>query len=465
MKKDGKLRPYEPILMTLHRVFDALLGAGLFLGLAWYYNMFEQYAQIHFIMSVLIFFIALACFDLVGVYQSWRAGQILIEIHRLLTACFTVFIVFLIIIYFLKVGSGISRLVVIGWMVTWPIFLLGERLLIRSFLKYQRRQGRNIRNCVIAGAGDLGQRLSQRIADNPWSGTKILGFFDDKVRKTALDYPILGNLGEIPSFIKQHPVDIVYLTLPMRAESKIQQLVGLLADSTVSIYMVPDIFFFDIVFGGIVTFFEDLPIVALRDTPLRGVNAILKRSEDLLLSSLMLLATLPLTLVIAILVKFTSPGPVLFKQWRYGLDGKPIRVYKFRTMFVCEDGYEFKQATQSDPRVTKFGAFLRKTSLDELPQLINVLQGRMSIVGPRPHPVAMNETFRKLVPGYMLRHKVRPGLTGLAQINGWRGETDTLDKMKNRIQDDLRYLRQWSVFLDLKIIFKTVIIVLRDPAY
>jgi putative colanic acid biosysnthesis UDP-glucose lipid carrier transferase len=459
------LRPYEPILMTLHRVFDALLGAGLFLGLAWYYNMFEAYAQIHLIMSVLIFFIALACFDMVGVYQSWRAGQILIEIHRLSTACFIVFIVFLIIIYFLKVGSGISRLVVIAWMVTWPIFLLGERRLIRSFLKYQRRQGRNIRTCVIAGAGDLGKRLSQRIAENPWSGTKILGFFDDKVKTTVLDYPILGSLDEIPSFIKQHPVDLIYLTLPMRAESRVQYLLGLLGDSTVSVYMVPDIFFFDLIFGGIITFFEDLPIVGLRDTPLRGFNAIVKRSEDLVLSSLMLLATLPVLVVIAILVKFTSPGPVLFKQWRYGLDGKPIQIYKFRTMSVCEDGYEFKQVTQGDPRVTKFGAFLRKTSLDELPQLINVLQGRMSIVGPRPHPVAMNETFRKLVPGYMLRHKVRPGLTGLAQINGWRGETDTLDKMKNRIQDDMRYLRQWSIFLDLKIIYKTVIIVLRDPAY
>jgi putative colanic acid biosynthesis UDP-glucose lipid carrier transferase len=401
----------------------------------------------------------------VGVYQSWRFGHFFIEVQRLLTGCSTVFVMLLIIIYFLKVGSGISRLVMVGWMVTWPLFLLGERLIIRSLLRYQRQQGRNIRTCVIAGAGDLGTRLSQRIADNPWSGNKILGFFDDKVKETGLDHPILGNLDEIPSFIKQHPVDIVYLTLPMRAESKIQKLVGLLADSTVSVHMVPDIFFFDLIFGGTVTFFEDLPIVALRDTPLRGFNAVLKRAEDLVLASLMLLGALPILVAVSILVKLTSRGPVLFKQWRYGLNGKPIQIYKFRTMSVCEDGYQFQQATKNDSRVTRFGALLRKTSVDELPQLINVLQGRMSIVGPRPHPVAMNETFRKLVPGYMLRHKVRPGLTGLAQINGWRGETQTLELMKTRIEEDLKYLRHWSILLDLKIIFKTIIIVWRVPAY
>jgi putative colanic acid biosynthesis UDP-glucose lipid carrier transferase len=204
-----------------------------------------------------------------------------------------------------------------------------------------------------------------------------------------------------------------------------------------------------------------MPLVALRDTPFRGLSAFLKRTEDVVLASLILLATFPIMLAVAIGIKLTSPGPVIFRQWRYGLNGKPIEIYKFRTMTVCEDGYQFNQATKDDQRVTRFGVFLRRTSLDEMPQIINILQGRMSVVGPRPHPVAMNEQYRKLVPGYMLRHKVRPGLTGLAQINGWRGETDTLKKMAGRIDLDLRYLRHWSILLDLKIIWKTVLLSFR----
>jgi putative colanic acid biosynthesis UDP-glucose lipid carrier transferase len=355
------------------------------------------------------------------------------------------------------VSSDLSRTVVAVWMITWPLLLVGERIVIRNFLKHQRRKGRNIRTCVIAGAGDLGIRLARWIENNPWSGNKVIGFFDDETTKVVEGYPVLDNLDAIPQYIQEHPVDIVYLTLPMRAESKIQELVATLADSTVSIYLVPDIFYFDLILGGSATFYDDLPVIALRDTPLRGFNACLKRAEDLILTSLMLLAAWPVMLVIAIAVKLSSPGPVFFKQWRYGLHGKPIVVYKFRTMTVCEDGYQFRQATEDDPRTTRLGALLRKTSLDELPQLINILQGRMSLVGPRPHPVAMNEAYRKLVPGYMLRHKVRPGLTGLAQINGFRGETQELEKMQARIDHDLKYLRQWSLFLDLKILFITVI--------
>jgi putative colanic acid biosynthesis UDP-glucose lipid carrier transferase len=183
---------------------------------------------------------------------------------------------------------------------------------------------------------------------------------------------------------------------------------------------------------------------------------LLKRLEDVVLASIMLILISPIMLASALAIKLTSKGPALFQQWRYGLNGQAIKIYKFRTMKVCEDGYCFSQATRKDPRVTWIGAFLRRTSLDELPQLINVIQGRMSLVGPRPHPVALNEEYRKLVPGYMLRHKVKPGITGLAQVNGLRGETDTVDKMKQRVELDLQYLQHWSVFLDIKIICQTI---------
>jgi len=223
---------------------------------------------------------------------------------------------------------------------------------------------------------------------------------------------------------------------------------------------VPDIFVFDLIQARVDSI-GDLPVVAVCETPFYGFNGLIKRLSDFFLASAILVLIAPILIAIAIGVKMSSPGPILFKQRRYGVAGRKIVVYKFRTMTVAEDGDVVRQATKNDARVTRFGAFLRKTSLDELPQFINVLQGRMSVVGPRPHAVAHNELYRKLIRGYMIRHKVRPGITGLAQVNGFRGETETVDKMKGRIEYDLAYLRNWSVLLDLQIVLKTVVVVLR----
>jgi putative colanic acid biosynthesis UDP-glucose lipid carrier transferase len=223
---------------------------------------------------------------------------------------------------------------------------------------------------------------------------------------------------------------------------------------------VPDIFLFDLIQARMDTI-GGIPVVAACETPFYGISGLIKRASDIILASAILALVLPLMLVIAIGVKLSSPGPVLFKQRRYGLDGKEIVVYKFRTMNVLEDGNVIKQATRNDRRVTRFGAFLRQSSLDELPQFFNVLQGRMSVVGPRPHAVAHNETYRRLIKGYMIRHKVKPGITGLAQVNGLRGETDTLDKMQLRIEHDLDYLRNWSLQLDLQIVVKTIFVLLK----
>src|SRR5574343_400347 len=208
----------------------------------------------------------------------------------------------------------------------------------------------------------------------------------------------------------------------------------------------------------------EMPVVSVCETPFTGSNGIVKRGSDIVLSLLILLLISPILLVVAAMVKLSSPGPVIFKQRRYGLDGKEIIVYKFRSMTVCEDGAQIAQARKGDQRVTRLGAILRKTSLDELPQFINVLQGRMSIVGPRPHAVAHNEMYRKLIKGYMVRHKVKPGITGWAQVNGYRGETETLDKMQARIDYDLDYLRNWSLKLHVLIILKTVRLVLKDQS-
>ncbi|HBX2594003.1 TPA: exopolysaccharide biosynthesis polyprenyl glycosylphosphotransferase, partial [Klebsiella pneumoniae] len=192
------------------------------------------------------------------------------------------------------------------------------------------------------------------------------------------------------------------------------------------------------------------------ESPLSGINMVFKRLEDIIVSLSILIVISPVLLIIACAVKFTSPGPVIFRQIRYGMDGKSIKVWKFRSMTVMENDNNVTQATKHDLRVTKVGKFLRRTSLDELPQFFNVLFGQMSVVGPRPHAVSHNEQYRTLIKGYMLRHKVKPGITGLAQVNGWRGETDTLDKMQKRVEYDLLYIRNWSIWLDLKIIFLTI---------
>ena len=247
----------------------------------------------------------------------------------------------------------------------------------------------------------------------------------------------------------------------MASQPRIHKLLSELRDTTASIYFVPDIFTFDLIQARMDSI-HGIPVVAVCETPFYGVSGLLKTLSDYLLAAVSLVLICPLLLGIALGIKLSSPGPVLFKQRRYGLDGKQISVYKFRTMTVLEDGDQIRQATRDDGRITPFGRFLRRTSLDELPQFINVLQGRMSIVGPRPHAVAHNEMYRKLIDGYMVRHKVKPGITGWAQVNGLRGETETVEKMRERIEYDLAYLRNWSLRLDLKILLRTILLVFRD---
>jgi putative colanic acid biosynthesis UDP-glucose lipid carrier transferase len=260
-------------------------------------------------------------------------------------------------------------------------------------------------------------------------------------------------------------VDLIYLALPMASQPRIMKLLDQLHDTTASIYFAPDIFLFDLIQARMDTI-GGIPVLAVCETPFYGVDGLVKRVSDIVIASVILALIAPLMVAIAIAVKLGSPGPAIFRQRRYGLDGREIIVYKFRTMTVTEDGDTVRQATKNDSRVTPLGAFLRRTSLDELPQFINVLQGRMSVVGPRPHAVAHNEMYRKLIKSYMVRHKVRPGITGWAQVNGLRGETDSLEKMKARIEYDLDYLRQWSLRLDLAIIWRTLFVVLkRQNAY
>ncbi|MCU0867680.1 MAG: undecaprenyl-phosphate glucose phosphotransferase [Planctomycetes bacterium] len=318
------------------------------------------------------------------------------------------------------------------------------------------------RRAVVIAANDVGRRLARSLRDEPSLGFRFAGFFhDDAEALSPDDGPLLGRIAAAAEHVKRNGVDAVFIALPMAAQPAVLKLLDELQDTTASIFFVPDIFIFDLIQAR-VDDINGVPVVAVCDTPFAGINGVVKNASDKLLAATLLLLAGPLMVCIAIAIKATSPGPVLFRQRRYGLDGREFHVFKFRSMAVNEDGPVIAQATRNDPRVTRLGGWLRKASLDELPQLFNVLEGKMSLVGPRPHAVAHNEMYRRVIKGYMIRHKVKPGITGWAQVNGYRGETDSVDKMRARVEYDLDYLRRWSVGLDLLIILKTIRIVLRQ---
>jgi putative colanic acid biosynthesis UDP-glucose lipid carrier transferase len=357
--------------------------------------------------------------------------------------------------------------VIVAWSLATPAALFAaHRLVPVVWPRVLAAEGLH-KTAVIAGANELGRRLAAHLRANPLLGIRFAGYFDDRAPgrlQNLIPRENLGPLSALADHARSSTVDVIYIALPMASQPRILKLLEDLRDTTASIYFVPDIFVADLIQARVDSI-GGLPVVAVCESPFYGFNGVVKRLSDLVVAGLLLAALSPLMLGIALGVKLSSPGPVLFKQRRYGLDGKRIVVYKFRSMTVAEDGEVVRQATKNDSRVTRFGAFLRRTSLDELPQFINVLQGRMSIVGPRPHAVAHNEMYRKLIRGYMIRHKVKPGITGLAQVNGLRGETDTVDKMKARIDYDLAYLRNWSLALDLRIILKTAVVLLHKNAY
>ena len=352
----------------------------------------------------------------------------------------------------------------ITWLWAAPASEAGLHLLLRLTAPLVLKlQGPNQR-AIIVGMNEQGNALANRIRQTAYSRVDLVGFVDSRAQSRLSpigDNKLLGKLDDLASIAKAQHVQLIYLSLPMASQPRILQVLDDLKDTTASIYFVPDMFFTDLIQGHSGSVFG-MPVISVCETPFRGTDGIAKRVSDIVLATLILLLITPLLLVTAIAVKLTSPGPIIFKQRRYGLDGEQILVYKFRSMTVTEDGPTIKQAQQGDARITPLGAFMRRTSIDELPQFVNVLQGRMSIVGPRPHAVAHNELYRKLIKGYMVRHKVRPGITGWAQVNGYRGETTTLDKMQGRIDYDLDYLRNWSLRLDLHIILKTIRLVLKD---
>jgi putative colanic acid biosysnthesis UDP-glucose lipid carrier transferase len=356
------------------------------------------------------------------------------------------------------------RRVFLTWAVATPMVLIVATLAMQEFMRRFLMNAFEARTAIIAGYNSSSLELARRLKKNPGMRLEVAGFFDDRSTDRLgmePDAELIGPLTDLGAYVKEHRTDVIFIALPIRHVKRVMNLLDDLRDTTASIYYVPDIFVFDLIqarSGEI----QGIPVVAMCETPFYGYRGVAKRLTDIVLSVGILLLLLPLLALVAVMVKVSSPGPVIFKQRRYGLDGREIAVYKFRTMNVTEDGEQIRQASKSDHRITRIGGVLRRSSLDELPQLINVLQGRMSLVGPRPHAVAHNEEYRKLIKGYMVRHKVLPGITGLAQVNGCRGETSQLEEMEARVNYDLDYLRRWTPMLDIKIILMTVVKVFRD---
>ncbi|KAB7923713.1 undecaprenyl-phosphate glucose phosphotransferase [Klebsiella pneumoniae] len=410
------------------------------------------------IRYLLFSLIVLVIFQMVGgitdFYRSWRGVKISAELKLILKNWFLSYVLALGIISLFHDFDLNIRVAAI-WFIVVTIGFVLCRSLIRVGAGILRRLGYNTRRVAVVGSLPAGINLLKSFAEEPWMGFIVLGYYNSEPLTSVSDINFCGNFDKLIIDARDGKIDRIYIAMNMQEEAKIKKIVQQLTDTTCSVLLIPDIFTFNILQARTEEI-NGVPVVPLFDTPLSGINMIFKRLEDIIVSTVILLLISPVLLIISVAVKFSSPGPVLFRQLRYGMDGKPIRVWKFRSMRVMENDENVVQATKNDIRVTKVGKFLRSTSLDELPQFFNVWCGQMSVVGPRPHAVAHNEQYRALIQGYMLRHKVKPGITGLAQINGWRGETDTLEKMEKRIEYDLLYIRGWSIWLDLKIIFLTV---------
>lgn len=448
------IRPYQKDLYLLPKLIDAscIIGSFWLLCLMLDRSWADQSSA---------GFVAVASFLLIGegakLYQARHDVFPFHEYRVLLVVWLTTIFVLLLIGTAAKTTEDYSRLVVGSWFVLAPLTALAWRVCVRQVASSMHRRRHDMRTVAIAGAGHNALRVVDAVECAPWLGLRVAGVFDDRaIDRQGVTRTVHGSFDVLVERARGRLIEVIYIALPLAAGARLQELLDRLSDTTASVYVVPEVLP-DALLRGYWGYLGALPVISIYETPFQGLSGWFKRLEDIVFTSAILPIIAVPILLIAIGIHLTSPGPVLFRQKRYGLDGREIEVWKFRTMRVCEADGMVTQATRDDPRVTRLGAFLRRTSLDELPQFINVLQGTMSVVGPRPHAVLHNEQYRSLINGYMLRHKVKPGITGWAQVSGWRGETDTLDKMEQRVRHDLWYIRNWSPWLDLKIVLLTVI--------
>ena len=459
MRITGLFKKNNPALFYSVRIMDTL--AVVVAGLLAYWWKFEGWAVPHKYLIALLLAAVLVplVFPRMGVYAGWRGGNVLHNFHRLFGAWLMVLLLLIVAAFLTKTSTLYSREMLLVWALGALPVLLIFRLVLYFVICSLRKRGLRLSQVVIVGAGDLGQTLARRIRAADWTGFDIAGFFDDDpaLAGQAVDgIPVLGPVQALAGYLQAHQGEgsgfEVWIALPLRAEDKVRQILHDLRHVPVAIRYVPDIFGFRLI-NHDVSQIGGIPIIDINVTPMVGLNRFIKAVEDRVLAALILVAISPLMLLIAIGVKLSSPGPVFYRQERVSWNGTPFQMLKFRSMPVDAEAQTGPVwAREGESRATRFGAFLRRTSLDELPQFINVLKGEMSIVGPRPERPVFVDKFKDEIPDYMMKHMVKAGITGWAQINGWRGDTD----LEKRIEYDLYYIENWSLWFDLKIIFLTI---------
>lgn len=459
MLPKGLLKEYWQILSVMMRIIDTLvvLFAGWFAFIIRFDSLEITFAYLTVLATAAI--VTPIVFSMLNIYASKRSESFSKHILNLMQAVLVLAFVLSSLAFFTKSGDIFSRV----WFALWLLFALGLLIACRGslllFLRFMRSRGLNERRVVIFGAGELGVKIANAVQQALWTGFRIVAFVDDEASyklSRIKGIPVLQTPQDIGDYLTHSAIDEFWLAVPLQQEARVKEILYQLRHHTINKRFVLDIFGLDLLNHSL-TDVAGFPVLNISSTPMVGINRMLKAIEDRLLALSILLLISPLLALIALAVKLTSKGPVLFKQKRLGWDGRIINVYKFRTMYEHQESNgKVTQATLNDKRVTTIGKYLRRLSLDELPQFFNVLQGKMSIVGPRPHALAHNEMYKDAIDAYMLRHRVKPGITGWAQVNGWRGETDTLNKMQKRVEYDLYYINNWSLIFDLKIIFLTL---------
>lgn len=449
------LKTYSSLINILSRVSDpvaAILAAVVAFGYRFSFEDFDMPVEYRLLVGF-AFFSVIIVFPIFNLYASWRGQGLLRQARTIFFAWGTVVMLIVLLLFSLKISAVYSRIWLGLWAVLGLAFIMMARFLVYSFLQYQRAKGKNIRYLIIVGAGELGRRAAQHIAESPWTGYTVVAFFDDNSKlhgQTINGIEVKGSLDDVSQFMTDNSVDEVWIALPLRAELRMKELLHDIRHHIVTIKLLPDIFGFSLLYHSM-TEVAGIPAVNLSDTPMGGSNLVIKAIEDRTIAFFILLLVSPLMLAIAVVIKLTSPGPVFFKQKRVSWNGKEFTMLKFRSMPIGaeKDAPEWGNAQQKE--TTKIGRFLRKSSLDELPQFLNVLKGDMSIVGPRPERTEFVEKFKDEIPGYMQKHMVKAGITGWAQVNGWRGDTC----VKTRVEYDLYYIENWSLWFDIKIIIMT----------
>ncbi len=456
---------------SLINVLQPLLDGLAILGVAWFFIQLNigYLTQDYVIFLLVLLGLVSVMYDRFAIYRT--SSSFYSKVFSLFNAWSISFLALFVLGFLTKQSHSYSRIFIIELFVIGFLVQAIIHFIVRTVNRNLNKHSQATDNVIIVGQGQLANYLEHKITANPWLNQRVIGNVSiqegtrrgKKQQKSELnDYPTsriiqLGKVSELPDLIDQHSIDTVYIVTPLESSTVLEELYFILLDKHVSIHWIPDIFSLRLI-NHSVKEIAGIPVLTLSETPLTGTSRLAKSVEDKVLSFLILLLISPILLVVALFVKLDSPGPIFFRQNRTGWNGKTFSIWKFRSMHTnqqVQDNAELKQAERGDPRITKIGAFIRKTSIDELPQLFNVLTGDMSLVGPRPHAVQHDEVYSQRINDYYARHNIKPGMTGLAQVRGYRGETKEIDQMTKRVESDIEYINNWSIWLDLSILIRT----------